>query len=188
VSNERDLTTVLDNMPVGAYILQDERFVFVNPVFERITGYSRATILSDLRPELLVHEEDLPMAQRRYERRQTGDLNSDQYTLRLTRSEGSVIFVEAFVPRIVYKGRPATIGSVTDVTDRLQEENRINKAVIDAQEKERMQIGMELHDHVQQILAGAMLTLDYAENQFDDRTSALDALRDVKAYLDLGIH
>ncbi len=29
---------VLENMPIGAYILQDERFVFVNPVFEQITG------------------------------------------------------------------------------------------------------------------------------------------------------
>jgi PAS domain S-box-containing protein len=188
VSSERDLATVLENMPVGAYILQNDRFVFVNPLFERITGYSREAILGDLRPELLVHEEDLPMAQRRYELRRNGIVSGDHYTLRFIRSDGSVVFVEAIVSRIVYKGQPATIGSVTDVTDRLQEVNRINKAVIDAQEKERMQIGMELHDHVQQILAGAMLTLDYAESQFDDRKSSMEALRDVKSYLDLGIH
>ena len=73
VSNERNLATVLENMPIGAYILQDERFVFVNPVFRADhRAMIATTILEKLRPELLVHEEDLPMAQRRYERRLSG--------------------------------------------------------------------------------------------------------------------
>ena len=188
VSNERNLATVLENMPIGAYILQDERFVFVNPVFEQITGYDRTTILEKLRPELLVHEEDLPMAQRRYERRLSGTLRNDQYALRIIRSDGSVIFVEANISRIVYNQRPATIGTITDITDRLQEENRINKAVIDAQEKERMQIGMELHDNVQQILAGSLLRLDYTKTCLDDRPMALESLEHVKEYVNEGIH
>jgi PAS domain S-box-containing protein len=188
ISNERNLTTVLENMPVGAYILQDERFVFVNPVFEKITGYDRTTILEKLKPELLVHEEDLPMAQRRYERRLSGASRNDQYTLRIIRSDGSVIFVEANVSRITYNQRPSTIGTITDITDRLEEENRINKAVIDAQEKERMQIGMELHDNVQQILAGSLLRLDYAKTCLHDRALALEALEHVKGYVNEGIH
>jgi PAS domain S-box-containing protein len=191
ISNERNLATVLENMPVGAYILEDERFVFVNPVFEQITGYDRVTILEKLRPELLVHEEDMPMAQRRYERRLSGATRNDQYSLRLIRSDGSVIFVEANVSRITYNQRPATIGTITDITDRLQEENRINKAVIDAQEKERMQIGMELHDNVQQILAGSLLRLDYAKGCLPDQESsleALEAMEHVKGYVNEGIH
>ena len=51
-----------------------------------------------------------------------------------------------------------------------------------------MQIGMELHDHVQQILAGSLLMLDYAKNQFDDRMSALEAMDNVKRYVNEGIH
>jgi PAS domain S-box-containing protein len=188
ISNERNLTSVLENMPVGAYILQDERFVFVNPVFEHITGYDRETIMKDLRPELLIHEEDLPMAQRRYELRNNESVGSDQYALRIIRSDGSVVFVEAIVSRIIYNQRPATIGTITDITHRLQEENRINKAVIDAQEKERMQIGMEIHDNVQQILAGSLLTLDYAKTCIDDRDAALEALQLVKNYVNRGIH
>ena len=63
-----------------------------------------------------------------------GAASNDQYSLRIIRSDGSVIFVEANISRIIYNQRPATIGHITDITDRLQEENRINKAVIDAQE------------------------------------------------------
>jgi PAS domain S-box-containing protein len=188
VRHEQTLATVLDNMPVGAYILQEDKFVYVNPVFEQITGYDRETILNRLRPELLVHEDDLVMAQRRYERQRSGTVRSDHYSLRIIRSDGSVIFVEALVSRITYNQKPATIGSIIDITDRMQEENRINKAVIDAQEQERTQIGMELHDNVQQILAGSLLTIDYAESQFDDRASAKEALEDVKDYVNKGIH
>ncbi len=188
VSNERMLAMVLENMPVGAYILQDDRFVFVNPVFEEITGYGRADILDKLRPDLLVHEQDLPLVRRRYATRRSGTVRGDHYIFRIIRGDGSVIFVEAIVSRITYNQQPATIGSIIDITDRLQEENRINKAVIDAQEQERMQIGMELHDNVQQILAGSLLTLDYAKSQFDDRVSALEALQDVKGYVNEGIH
>jgi PAS domain S-box-containing protein len=188
VSNERMLAMVLENMPVGAYILADDRFVYVNPVFEEITGYGRADILDKLRPDLLVHEQDLPMVRRLYAIRRSGAARGDHYIFRIIRGDGSVIFVEAIVSRITYNRQPATIGSIIDITDRLQEENRINKAVIDAQEQERMQIGMELHDNVQQILAGSLLTLDYAKSQFDDRVSALEALQDVKGYVNEGIH
>ncbi len=187
VGNERTLATVLDNMPVGVYILQRDKFVYVNPVFQRITGYDNDTILHKLRPELLVHEEDLAMAQRRYDLRSSGEVRSDHYSLRIIRSDGAVIHVEALVSRITYNKEPATIGSLIDITDRMQEENRINKAVIVAQEHERTQIGMELHDNVQQILAGSLLTIDFAESQVDDRAAALEALQDAKRYVNAGI-
>jgi len=46
---------------------------------------------------------------------------------------------------------------------------------------------MELHDNVQQILAGAMLTLDFVFGSYDDRAEALNALRDIKQYLSDGM-
>ena len=51
-----------------------------------------------------------------------------------------------------------------------------------------MQIGMELHDNVQQILAASLLMLDYAKDQFNDPASALEGLQDVKVYVNKGIH
>jgi signal transduction histidine kinase len=47
---------------------------------------------------------------------------------------------------------------------------------------------MELHDNVQQILAGSLLRLDYAKACFDDRESALEAMQHVKGYVNEGIH
>ena len=67
------------------------------------------------------------------------------------------------------------LGFANDITDRIEMQgllvkekinrhNVIAKATIDAQEKERDQMGKELHDNVNQILTSAKLFLESAEN------------------------
>jgi PAS domain S-box-containing protein len=46
-----------------------------------------------------------------------------------------------------------------DVTDNIRKDQEITKAIMKAQEQERSQIGAELHDNVNQILAGVLLNL-----------------------------
>ena len=48
---------------------------------------------------------------------------------------------------------------------------RINEAVVNAQEEERYQLAMELHDNVQQILTAASVNADFLENIHNDGTS-----------------
>lgn len=45
---------------------------------------------------------------------------------------------------------------------KIQEQNKITKAVINAQEKERTEIGEELHDNVNQLLAASKLYLNHS--------------------------
>ena len=64
------------------------------------------------------------------------------------------------------------IGAMQNITYEKQEENRIAKAIIDAQEQERRHIGQELHDNVNQILAGSLLTLGMAKLEICDSNKA----------------
>lgn len=64
------------------------------------------------------------------------------------------------------------IGAMQNVTYEKQEENRIAKACIDAQEHERRHIGQELHDNVNQILAGSLLTLGMVKIDINDPAKA----------------
>ena len=52
-----------------------------------------------------------------------------------------------------------------DVTLRKKKDLEITKAIINAQEYERFQIGGELHDNVNQLLAGVLLNLGMAKNK-----------------------
>ncbi|MFT3827713.1 MAG: PAS domain S-box protein [Chitinophagaceae bacterium] len=80
------------------------------------------------------------------------------------------IFVEILAHAISYKGKPSFLVLANDFTEkvRLQHElmeekthrhREVTRASIDAQEKEREEIGRELHDNVKQMLSTVKLSL-----------------------------
>ncbi len=101
------------------------------------------------------------------------------------------IYDRAFVTYNDQQEAMRMIGAMQDITYAKEEEIRIAKAIIDAQEKERRSIGQELHDNVNQILASALLAAgmikSYKANpevieQFSDLTKeytskAIDEIR-----------
>jgi signal transduction histidine kinase len=66
------------------------------------------------------------------------------------------------------------IGAMQDITSAKEEEKRIEKAIMDAQEQERRYIGQELHDNVNQILAGSLLCLGMAKDNLADPEKSLE--------------
>ena len=71
-------------------------------------------------------------------------------------------------------GNPSRmISTLQDITYQQEEENRISKAMINAQEQERQQLGIELHDNINQILTGCMLTLGMIKNVDDQKGKEL---------------
>lgn len=55
----------------------------------------------------------------------------------------------------------------------IQEQKNITKAVVNAQEKERAEIGMELHDNINQLLAASNLSLSHGLSQPDHAPSII---------------
>jgi len=181
--SEEKFRTLVEQSQVGVYILQDSKFVYTNPLIEQISGYSTEELMRMDGFYQIVHKEDRELAASKYENRIIGLAPSDDYVLRVVRKDGTIVYIQTIASKIIYRNEPAVLGSVIDITDKQQESKRVNKAVIAAQEKERIQIGMELHDNIQQILAGAMLTVDYVFASYEDRTDAFNALSDIKRYL-----
>ncbi len=98
---------------------------------------------------------------------------------------GECIYMEITSHRIEYKGKPVILALANNVTEKvlleqkLKEEQvkkqlEITQAVIGAQEKERQQIGAELHDNVNQILASSRLYLGLAKRDIKLPNSFLD--------------
>ncbi|MBK8497207.1 MAG: hypothetical protein IPL50_21060 [Chitinophagaceae bacterium] len=54
------------------------------------------------------------------------------------------------------------IGAMQDVTKEKEHERQVIIAITDAQEKERVELGMELHDNVNQLLGATLLYLGMA--------------------------
>ena len=76
-------------------------------------------------------------------------------------SNGKLYWMEGIVTNLLdTEGINGIVCNFRDVTERKEAEKRILQATIDAQEREREEIGRELHDNVNQILTTARLYLD----------------------------
>lgn len=74
---------------------------------------------------------------------------------------------------IIYddSGKPVRIvGAMQDITWQKEENLRITKATLEAQEQERNLLGRELHDNINQILLGSLLSLDMSRKVEQDRS------------------
>ena len=89
------------------------------------------------------------------------------------KKNGEIVFAEIAWHNVQYKNKPAVLVLANDVTERikleeelsrqrLSKQKQITEAVILAQEKERTEIGKELHDNVNQILGAANLYVNTA--------------------------
>lgn len=91
------------------------------------------------------------------------------------KKNNELIYVEVLTHLIKYKGRDSYLIVANDITEKVRlrhqlmeekifRQREIMRAAIDAQEKEREEIGRELHDNVTQILTTARLCLSCVED------------------------
>jgi signal transduction histidine kinase len=131
----------------------------------------------------LVHQDDLEPLLKNYSDKFPTETESDYHTLRGITKNGLVVPIEMIVSRISYKGRSAVIGTVIDITEQVEEEKRINRAVTNAQEDERQQISMELHDNVKQMMAASLLNVDFLKMLLKDDHTTSPIIDNIKNYM-----
>jgi PAS domain S-box-containing protein len=127
-ANESLLTQDL----VGVYLIQDERFHYVNDALCSVFGYERETLLNDLTPLDLVVEDDRGRLRENLDRRQRGEVTRLQYTLTGVRADGNHIDLVVHGQRVEHRGRPAVLGVLLDVTEqtRLAAEQELLSALV----------------------------------------------------------
>lgn len=180
--SEEKFRGLVEQNLVGVFILQDRHFRYVNPGMETITAIPRNKLMQGLRIGDIIHEEDLQFLGQHLLFSAGHSPHSRSVSVRMIRPDGAIRHTEMTLSPIIYEGDKALLGTVADITDREVEEKRIRQAVIDAQENERREIGMELHDNVKQILAAVVLNLDFAREVIDDKEKSVTLLQRVKEY------
>ena len=157
--------------------------------FYSLFGYSRNEVrnLIDFLEEKL-HPEDksrVVKSLKHFIENKSPDIWETEYRLLKANGKYVVVYDRGFLIFNPEGHISRLVGSMMDITERKELEKRllkqeINKqkqvaqAVVNAQEKERAEIGKELHDNVNQILSTARLYLELAKNDENERISLIN--------------
>jgi PAS domain S-box-containing protein len=123
---EANFRTLVENSITGIYVIQGDRFVYVNPTVCSILGYTAEELTS--RPFLeFIDPAQRSIVEENVRKRMDGVVESVRYSLRMLRKNGSMAEVEAHGSRADYNGRPSILGILLDISKRKQAEERFSK-------------------------------------------------------------
>ncbi|MFQ5981583.1 MAG: PAS domain S-box protein [Candidatus Heimdallarchaeota archaeon] len=118
--SEEKFRRLVEQTRQGITILQDNRYVFVNPAVLEMSGYSIDELLSFSLDQIraLVHPDDQKAIFGRIRDRLGDRPIGSPFEYRMIRKDGSIYWVEGHTMRIDYQGRPAIQITGNDITAR----------------------------------------------------------------------
>lgn len=121
--------SLVEDTLVGVYIgyVEHPGFVYVNPRLAEIFGYSQDELVKMTASDLVIPEER-DIIRDHQQRRLQGDRTSIRYQFHGLCKNKSVIDVEVLQKTSNYKGKPAVIGILQDVTERKRGEEMLRKS------------------------------------------------------------
>jgi PAS domain S-box-containing protein len=125
VESEEKFRGLVEQARVGVYIIQDERLAYVNPRMAEIFGYSQAEGTGmDMDGIAGIVGEDAEALKANMALRLSGKIQGSR-VYRAVRKDGAPIAFEVNATPTVYRGRPAIIGTLDEITDRLRAQEEL---------------------------------------------------------------
>ena len=127
MESERKFRALAESTKAGIVLYRDKKFVYVNPMLEKITGYTKDELISmDFWDT--VHPEHRELVRGRGMARQRGKDVPSTYEFKLLTKDGETKWVELSATPIEYEGRPTILCTVFDITDRKRSEAELQEA------------------------------------------------------------
>ncbi|MHA2378963.1 MAG: PAS domain S-box protein [Candidatus Thorarchaeota archaeon] len=128
-SEERYRSLVEESLQ-GLAIIQDGRYMYVNPAFAETLGYSVDALLQFSEEDVWnhIHPDDREELHRRNEAVAIGEEISPRHRFRYVREDGSTRYVESFVQEIEFEGKPALQVMDIDITGRMMSERALRES------------------------------------------------------------
>ncbi|WP_024302000.1 PAS domain-containing sensor histidine kinase [Pseudogulbenkiania sp. MAI-1] len=154
---------IVEQSLVGIYVMQDERFPYVNATFAEMFGYTPEEMEAGTTLDQFIPADFVDELRERYRLRIAGTPPAMRFVTHGLHRNGNVVLIEVHGMRIEYRGRPAVAGVAVEVTERLRNEEELRRSRAElrelaahlntVRENSRAHFARELHD-----VLGGMLT------------------------------
>jgi PAS domain S-box-containing protein len=160
--SEERYRIAIESSNEGVVITKDGLLVYVNRCLFEMFRYGKAEEVLGKPVGHFIHPEDRQRIVDANLKRQTGEVLPSKYEFVGIRSGGSLIYLEGSASRITYRGKPAALSYLRDVTDRKLTEIRLRDSrerlralaarLHAIREEERARVAREIHDELGQAL------------------------------------
>ncbi|HSB92917.1 MAG TPA: PAS domain S-box protein [Flavitalea sp.] len=185
VESENNYRLLFEAAPEPQLIYDEEtlEIITVNEAALNEYGYSREELktmtVMDLRREPIM------MKYLQYLNRKEKGKTIPMGLWKHRNNKGERFIVEVLATKINYSNRPCVLVNISNVTEKVKletkllklqklQQRRISRAMILGQEKQREELGKELHDNVNQLIASAKLLLQSAMDNPAKRTELVE--------------
>jgi PAS domain S-box-containing protein len=134
LESENKFRDLSEKSLVGIYLVQEDILSYVNPKLAGIFGYTADELTDKKGPVDLVVPEDWPSVKENILKKLSGESESGHCTFRGVSKEGEVVYLEVYGSRTLYRGRPAVVGTVLDITERKRLEDEREKLITQLQD------------------------------------------------------
>ena len=114
---EEKYKTLVESSITGIFIHQDGKYVFVNDRFAEIHGYEPEALIG-MEHSILIHPDEREPLRQIAKKRLEGAPVSPQYEVQRLRKDGTTIWCKMMATCIEYRGRPAIMGNIIDISER----------------------------------------------------------------------
>lgn len=126
--SEPQLRILAENPIVGLYICQQKKFIYVNDCLAQMHGYRKEELIGKPFYTLLHPDERKTIKSRMDKRLQMGGRLKKRFELKRIRKNGETFWGGAIVTRGEYEGKNTIIGTVIDITESKQAEEKLERA------------------------------------------------------------
>lgn len=123
--SEEKFRILAESTPMTIMMYQDNKWIYANPAAEALLEYSEQELCS-MNFWDFVHPDDKAIVIERGSKRQKGEDATVGYEFRVISKSGMIKWVLLYGATVMYKGKPAGLISVLDITERkkIEEEKR----------------------------------------------------------------
>jgi PAS domain S-box-containing protein len=122
--SEERYRQITENSLTGVFIHQDGVLVYANQRLAEMLGYTKEEMIGQEWAKA-VHPADLKATLTRAQARLRGELSPVAHEFRLLKQTGEAIWCDILATSIVYRGRPAIMGNLMDVSERKRTEEAL---------------------------------------------------------------